>query len=716
MDYPRLRIRPKSTETTTVFRGLERRPGAGIGKWHDERNLSADRCPRMCVRPARIPANDVDNDPLQLPIAAICGGEHMVLLDTHGNLHCNGYEVALPMLTDTAYHWAFTLPQTEGAAFVKPASGRAGAKDALGKYNGQSILTEHDRTMTMVWDSGDEEWRANGAGTDHMEELRELGGVQYHVWTFDENVIEIWMEEYPADGYAIELSTWSDSEITDDDRQMVRMGAYVIIWPDKLFVNAVKLASGAEMEAGTDYGELTGSANGFLATLTLCDIDGNPYNGVVVQDYQPVYQEGYWLDTSQDAPVLREWNYLSAAWISVASTFVRVSSLAYGDPNMASIKAHDTVQILWEGEPGVDEEARKLLQGAHYLYNLIDNGDDSYDIVIAGILSSDSITAVSTQIDIHKRIPDLDFVVEAGNRLWGCRYSEADAINEIYASKLGDATNWEVFQGLSTDSWTASRGTAAPFTGAAVLDGHPLFFREESMEKVFPSSVGAHQIATYTLEGVEQGAANSLCVIEDRLYYKSRQGIMVYAGTVPRRISDALGDMAFRGGSAARHQRKYCLSTTMESTGETVVLVYDLETGDWHIETEGWTGRAVTWRDNLYYVQNGQIYRFGGSEGSGNVDWYAETDDLSINLPEHKWISYLRLRFKLETDAVCRVMVSYDAGNWQPKGTLHGTLLHTQELGIWPRRCDHFRLRLEGSGGCEMQSISYRMERSEGGH
>lgn len=53
-------------------------------------------------------------------------------------------------------------------------------------------------------------------------------------------------------------------------------------------------------------------------------------------------------------------------------------------------------------------------------------------------------------------------------------------------------------------------------------------------------------------EGVEKGAAGSLCVIEDRLYYKSRSGAMVYTGTQPRRISDAWGDLSLIGGDAAR--------------------------------------------------------------------------------------------------------------------------------------------------------------------
>jgi hypothetical protein len=148
--------------------------------------------------------------------------------------------------------------------------------------------------------------------------------------------------------------------------------------------------------------------------------------------------------------------------------------------------------------------------------------------------------------------------------------------------------------------------------------------------------------------------------------------------------------------------------------------VFDLATGDWHMEDESWDGFAITWDDDLYYTKKieswgDNLFRFDGSDSS-DVEWFAESDDMSVELPEHKWITYLRLRFKLELGAAARVYISYDDGPWLRKGTLHGNRLHSQELGIWPRRCDHFRLRLEGFGGCELQSVSYTLERSQLGH
>ena len=442
----------------------------------------------------------------------------------------------------------------------------------------------------------------------------------------------------------------------------------------------------------------------------MCDIDGQAFSGVVVSATEPS-QQGKWLDISGDNPVLREWEVSSSMWTVISATYLRVGPLEF--PRVCrELQAHDTVLI--EPEDLVSEEIAKVIGGWHYLYNVLHEADGLY-IVISGIMDDLHAEEDQGRIDAYNRLPTMDFVVEAGNRLWGCRYSEEDGINEIYASALGDPANWHVYQGLSTDSWTASRGTAAPFTGAAVLNGCPLFFRAESLEKVFPSASGAHQIATYDLEGVQERSADSLVVIEDRLYYKSRQGVMLFGGTMPQRISPQFGEWLFSGATAARHGRRYCISMT-RSDGVRMCMVYDLATGDWHVEDEAWEGKAITWEDRLYYIEDGQLLVMDGTDSSDGVSWWAETQPITHDLPEHRWISYLRLRFRLETGASCRVLISYDDGPWIPKGALRGNLLHTQELGIWPMRCDHFRLRLEGTGGCELYSVSYRMERSEGGH
>ena len=455
----------------------------------------------------------------------------------------------------------------------------------------------------------------------------------------------------------------------------------------------------------------------YETTLTLCDIDGNAYSGVVVSATEPT-QEGYWLDTSSDKPVLQEWSVAQSTWVKVTSTYVKIEGIPligiqplYSSPLKKGDTANFNVEDL---DVGTDPLVVELLNSTHYLYDAGSPTLGDPFMIVAGILPADTVTVNTGYAKIIRKPPVMDFIVEAQNRLWGCRYDEANSINEIYASKLGDYRNWEVYQGLSTDSWRASRGTAAPFTGAITLGGYPLFFREESLEKVFPSSSGAHQIAVYPLDGVQKGSADSMVIIDERLYYKSRLGVCVYGGTLPVHIDAEFGEWRFTNASAGRQEKKYVVSMD-RADGERLCAVYDTNTGDWHMESTAFSGLAVTWNDTLYYTERGKIYQFDGGSPDG-IEWFAESDDLTMELPEHKWITYVRIRFKLDLKAECRVYAAYDDEEWERKAGLHGNHMGTREVTIWPRRCDHFKLRLEGTGGCEIQSISYRVERSEGGH
>lgn len=753
MQHPRLRPRPMSTKICTNFHGLDRRAGASVRhdyqswaiSWKDERNLSADRAPMLSVRKNWTAAEQIEGFPGVARIVSVSvQGDHLVILDETGTLWCNGHSFCI------------TTNQGEGRAEnIRIETVRGTASLAVTDYEAAYRFDEkvyqwvdahggspHENAYmaTLRYDSGDGalELYDEATGADSLQ-----------IWTPQE--IGCMMEGEPQEGdlfhYFVVLT---DPDLTEEtDVRMVTMGARTCI-PGAangmgIWVNTVDLAAGAEMVLGENYGSM-GAKTLWLAgmiELSLCDIDGNAYTGVSVSATEPQTRTGYWLDIGGSKTVLREWRAVTSEWIKIEQPYVRIKlggvtakanfpqiyDDAIGDQPKHLFKVGDTIRLKTVDHPVIDyQDVQDILNGTHYIYAVPDG-----DIVVAGILDetdrlcglrdggyspeAGGIVDDDGYVQAERVLPQMDFVVESGNRLWGCYYGEQDGetINEVFCSKLGDPTNWESYQGLSTDAWRASRGIAAPYTGAAVLGNCPLFFREDSLEKIYPSSSGAHQVQTFTLEGVESGAAGSLCVIEDRLYYKSREGAMVYTGSLPRRISDAWGDLHLIGGSAARHGRKYCLST-VNADGEGLVAVYDTETGDWHLETDSWDGKAVTLGDDLYYLSAGELFRRYGLNGAG-VEWYAETDNVAF-VPEHTWIYYLRFRFRLgyRQNAFVRVYIAYGDWPFELKGELHGTMMDTQEISIFPERRDSFRIRLEGSGDCELQSLSFRVERSEGGH
>lgn len=86
-------------------------------------------------------------------------------------------------------------------------------------------------------------------------------------------------------------------------------------------------------------------------------------------------------------------------------------------------------------------------------------------------------------VELERRVPDMDYLTECDNRVWGCSNKE----NVIYACKLGDPTNWFSYRGIAADSYAVTVGSDGAFTGAATCMGYALFFKENTLHKLYGS-------------------------------------------------------------------------------------------------------------------------------------------------------------------------------------------------------------------------------------
>ena len=94
----------------------------------------------------------------------------------------------------------------------------------------------------------------------------------------------------------------------------------------------------------------------------------------------------------------------------------------------------------------------------------------------------------SETLQLRRTVPEIEYICENENRLWGCKG------DTIYASKLGDIFNWNVFDGLSTDSFTADVSSAGDFTACISYLGYPCFFKEEHVYKVYGDKPSKFQV------------------------------------------------------------------------------------------------------------------------------------------------------------------------------------------------------------------------------
>ena len=508
------------------------------------------------------------------------------------------------------------------------------------------------------------------------------------------------------------LTVDKDSDGNIIPKTLISMGAYVIIMPDKKYINTANL---------TEYG----SINKWIDTeasviFELCTIEGAKYNNTVAQPAPPVITEEMekdtskipaWIDTSSTPNALKQYSTSNASWATVPTTYIKISYPGIGLP----FSLEDGITLIGvEGIPDLASPASAIIAAMDERQD--DEGKRISDwIVVKGII--DETKTQTKSMRIQRIMPDMDFVVESGNRLWGCRYGpQGDKmVNEIYASKLGDFKNWNCFMGISTDSYVASVGTDGQFTGAITHLGYPIFFKENCMHKVYGNYPSNYQIQTTACRGVQKGCEQSLAIVNETLYYKARSGVCAYDGSLPTEMSSALGDINYSNAVAGSLGNKYYISM-QDDEGNYNLFVYDALRGMWHREDNTHAVSFCNCRGNLYYIDSGGQIKTVKDTGieekeSSTIKWQAVTGIIGTDSPDKKYISRLDVRMLLDIGSTVQFFIQYNSGDgWEHLFTMTGTTLNSFAVPIRPKRCDHMRLRIEGKGAAKIFSIAKTIE------
>ena len=502
------------------------------------------------------------------------------------------------------------------------------------------------------------------------------------------------------------LSTLED----DCPKKLVSMGAYVIILPDKKYINTADL---------NDFGNIEAEVHtNAPVSFTLCKLDGSDYVAEYSQSDEPENPENMtlWVDTSTVPNSLKQWSESAGMWVSIGTTYVKISSAGIGVPfekydgiTITGLKdkvLHDNVT----GDEIEDTSELAALEGAAVVWEKGDNY-----IVVVGIL--DISRTITDAITISRKMPVMDFIVESKNRLWGCRYGEninGEVVNEIYASKLGDFKNWSCYMGLSTDSYTASVGTDGQFTGAITHLGYPLFFKETVLHKVYGDYPANIQIQDTACRGVQRGCERSLAIVNEMLYYKARSGVCAYDGSLPVEMSYAMGEEWYRNAVAGGHGNKYYISM-QDYMGSYHLFVYDTAKGMWHKEDNLQADAFCSCREEMYAInhETKQIITMRGSgiREDGAVEWMVQTGEIGISSTDMKYISRLNVRMAMDVGSEARIYAQYDfSDEWELLCAMKSTNLRSFSIPIRPKRCDHMKLRIEGEGMTKVYSITKTIE------
>ena len=493
----------------------------------------------------------------------------------------------------------------------------------------------------------------------------------------------------------INMNLSTDAE--DNPKQLVSMGAYVIIMPDKKYINTARPEDRGDIESFFNTTD--------EMTFTLTTADGSDYNIQYTQTDVPENPTSttLWMDTSTTPNVLKKWSDSSSMWISIETTYVKIQH-----PNIGKgFEKNDG--ILISGLKGQSAQL-EALEGSAIIW---DKGDDY--IVITGLLSK--AESLYVPITIKRTMPIMDFVIEANNRLWGCRYGPDESgefVNRLYASKLGDFKNWNCYMGVSTDSYYANVGSDGYFTGAVTHLGAALFFKENVLHKVYGSFPAEFTIQDTACRGVQRGCEQSMAIVNEILYYKARHGVCAYDGSLPVSVSYVLGNERYYDAVGGSHGNKYYISMA-DAYDNWNLFVYDTAKGLWHREDDLQATHFVSYRGELYCVdaKNLNIITLLGSgeEYEDDVEWMVETGELGITSPDMKYISRITLRVKLDVGAEMNIYAQYDMSDeWLEVCHIRGTDLRSFSIPIRPRRCDYMRLKIEAKGMGKIYAMTKTIE------
>lgn len=500
-----------------------------------------------------------------------------------------------------------------------------------------------------------------------------------------------------------------DMGLSETPKQMIRMGAYVLIFPDKQYINTIDHDDRGDIEA--EY-TTTDATNIFI-----CRPDGREYTAEYVSDTEPDSPEdkAVWINTSDYPNTLHQWNEAACCWVKLTTSTIKLFSMGIGEKfkagdgiTISGIKAAETIYDMGTGKPVTEKQREQLeaLEGSAVILDCSDN-----EIVISGIM--DAQCSISSVITIKRSIPEMDFIVEHNNRLWGCRYgldAAGEFVNILYASKLGDFRNWTVYRGLDTDSYYANVGTDGPFTGAISwgYGDRVLFFKENGYHAVTGGGPGSFRVDWTACDGVQSGSGKSLCELDGVVYYKSRMGVCALSGALPAEIGQPFGDVHYQDAVGGICGRKYYLSMA-DTAGAGHLFVWDPTLQRWHREDGVRAYEIIGFGQDAYLLtQSGQLRTIRGRYGTGEpaVKWSAQTGLLGTEHPDRKRLIRVNVRVRLDRGSRFRLFIRYDsAGGWVQLCNQASAALRAYDFPVRIRRCDHYELRFEGEGAGEVYSI-----------
>ena len=302
-------------------------------------------------------------------------------------------------------------------------------------------------------------------------------------------------------------------------------------------------------------------------------------------------------------------------------------------------------------------------------------------------------------VTLQREVPDLDFICESNYRLWGTHG------NTIYASKFSDPMNFQVFDGLSDDSYFIDVGSEGEFTGCMPYSSHICFFKENTLHKLYGTKPSNFQVTTANVYGVQKGSERSMHIVNEQLIYKGVGGVYAYTGGVPELISGKLGNNRYSDAVACCDGETYYISMRQGDVWN--MFTFDVNRGIWLREDDTHALDMTFHEGKVHYIDSeGVHYCIDKAAERSGIEWGATFCTIHETINERKVYSKFHLRLDMEKGAWLAVDIKTDSDYvWKQIYVTHNSKAKTVSIPIIPTRCDSIDIRLRGNGKCTVRTF-----------
>ena len=303
-------------------------------------------------------------------------------------------------------------------------------------------------------------------------------------------------------------------------------------------------------------------------------------------------------------------------------------------------------------------------------------------------------SSASGEVTVSRLLPDLDFVCEHDNRLWGA------AGNRVYASWLGDPTNFTAYDTSHAQaSYFADVGTDGPFTGIASCPSYVAFLKENCIHKLYGSKPSNFRLTVSRVTGCEAGSGGSALVVNDNVVYNGADGVYAYNGGEPEYLSQKTGRLGADAVGVSLGGTYYVAAT---EGGARRLFTYDLRRGIWLCDGEKDVFALAAFEGSVWYLTGeGKLYELGGDDVVGG--WSASLVPFVEDAGTRR---YLRVLLKIWLAEGASVKVTADNGGGRESVYLRRADEDCRyELPLPFFTGGSLKVSLSGSGKCLIKGI-----------